>query len=53
MRFQRGNQYLQASLLRYNLLQGEGEIQDVYGVIDLATSPTDLNLDAPVERNLC
>ena len=48
VRFQRGNQYLQASLLRYNLLQGEGEIQDVYGVIDLATSPTDLNLDAPL-----
>ena len=42
VRFQRGNQYLQASLLRYNLLQGEGELQDVYGVIDLATSPTDL-----------
>ena len=35
VRFKRGNQYLQGSLLRYNLLQGEGELQDVYGVIDL------------------
>ena len=43
VRFQRGNQYLQASLLRYNLLQGEGELQDVYGVVDLVTSLVDLD----------
>jgi hypothetical protein len=48
VRFQRGNQYLQASLLRYNLLQGEGELQDVYGVVDLVTSLVDLDPDAPV-----
>ena len=48
VRFQRGNQYLQASLLRYNLLQGEGELQDVYGVVDLRTSLLDLDPDAPV-----
>ena len=37
VRFQRGKQYLQASMLRFNLLQGEGELQDVYGVIDLTS----------------
>ena len=51
VQFQRGNQYLQGSLLRYNLLQGEGELQDVYGVLDLRTSPTDLDPDAPLQRN--
>ena len=50
VQFQRGNQYLQASLLRYNLLQGEGELQDVYGVLDLRTSTLDLDLDAPVAQ---
>ena len=48
VQFQRGNQYLQGSLLRYNLLQGEGELQDVYGVLDLRTSTLDLDPDAPV-----
>ena len=48
VRFQRGNQYLQASLLRYNLLQGDGELEDVYGVIDLTSLGVDLNPDAPM-----
>ncbi|BEV35605.1 DUF3769 domain-containing protein [Synechococcus sp. M16CYN] len=33
VRLRRRNQYFQASSLRYNLLQGEGELDDVYGVI--------------------
>ena len=35
VRFQRGNQYFQASSFRYNLVQNEGQLNDVYGVIDL------------------
>ena len=49
VRFQRGNQYLQASLLRFNLLQGEGELEDVYGVVDLLTSQLDLDPDGPLQ----
>jgi Protein of unknown function (DUF3769) len=44
IRFQRGSQYLQASRLRYSLLEGNGELQDVYGVLDLDGAGTDLNL---------
>ena len=49
VRFQRGNQYIQASLLRFNLLQGEGELEDVYGVVDLLTSQLDLDPDGPLQ----
>ncbi|WP_392345918.1 DUF3769 domain-containing protein [Parasynechococcus sp.] len=35
IRFRRGNQYFQASSFRYNLVQQEGQLNDVYGVIDL------------------
>ena len=35
VRFRRGNQYFQASSFRYNLVQNEGLLNDVYGVIDL------------------
>ena len=49
VRFARGRQYLQASLLRYNLLQGEGELDNAYGVIDLLTSEVDLDPNAPVQ----
>ena len=45
VRFQRGQQYLQASRLRYSLLEGVGEIEDVYGVLDLDSSARDFNLD--------
>jgi hypothetical protein len=43
VRFQRGNQYLQASRLRYSLLENSGEIDEVYGVIDLDSAALDLN----------
>ncbi len=35
VRFRRDGQYLQASSLRYNLITKEGELEDVYGVLDL------------------
>ncbi len=47
--FQRGNQYIQASEIRYNLLQGEGELENVYGVIDLLTNQLDLDPDGPLQ----
>jgi hypothetical protein len=34
VRLQRGDQTLQASRLRYSQLEGSGELEDVYGVID-------------------
>ena len=34
VRFQRGKQYFQASSFRFNLVQNEGQLNDVYGVID-------------------
>ena len=33
VRLQRGSQFFQASALRYNLVQNEGELDDVYGAI--------------------
>jgi hypothetical protein len=44
VRFQRGQQYLQASRLRFSLLEGIGEMEDVYGVLDLDGSQQDLDL---------
>ena len=44
VRFQRGQQYLQASRLRFSLLEGWGEMEDVYGVLDLDGSAEDFNL---------
>ena len=38
VRFRRGNQYFQASSFRFNLVQNEGQLNDVYGVIDLEDS---------------
>ena len=38
VRFKRGSQYFQASSFRYNLVQKEGLLNDVYGVIDLKES---------------
>ncbi|AII42300.1 hypothetical protein KR100_02650 [Synechococcus sp. KORDI-100] len=35
VRLKRGKQYFQASAFRYNLFQNEGELDDVYGVVDL------------------
>ena len=35
VRFKRGNQYFQASSFRYNLVHEEGQLNDVYAVLDL------------------
>jgi len=47
VRFQRGEQYLQASKLRYSLIENVGELDDVYGVLDLDTTKIDLDLAQP------
>ena len=47
VRFQRGQQYLQASRLTYSLLEGSGDLQDVYGVLDLDGGLQDLDLNTP------
>jgi len=50
VRLQRGQQYLQASQLRYSLLEGSGEADDVYGILDLDGSDSDLAINqAPSE----
>ena len=46
VRFQRGQQYLQASRLRYSLLEGVGEIRDVYGILDLDGTEQDFDLES-------
>lgn len=43
VRFRRGAQYFQASSLRLSLIQGSGEMEDVYGVLDLDTAAVDFN----------
>jgi hypothetical protein len=52
VRFQRGQQYLQASRLRYSLLEGVGEIEDVYGVLDVDTSLQDFDIQQPPSQPL-
>ncbi len=52
VRLQRGQQYLQASQLRYSLLEGSGEANDVYGVLDLDGSNNDFLLDQPPSQPL-
>jgi hypothetical protein len=52
VRFQRGQQYLQASRLRYSLLEGSGEIEDVYGVLDVDTSLQDFDIQQPPSQPL-
>ncbi len=42
VRFYKGSQYFQASSLRYSFIEQEGKLEDVYGVIDLATLDKDL-----------
>jgi len=46
VRFQRGQQYLQGSRLRFSLPEGWGEMEDVYGVLDLDGSAADFDLAA-------
>jgi hypothetical protein len=41
VRLSKGDQYLQASRLRYSELEGTGELDDVYGVIDQDTLLSD------------
>ncbi|MXZ82650.1 MAG: DUF3769 domain-containing protein [Synechococcus sp. SB0666_bin_14] len=43
VRFQRGSQYIQASTLRYNLETRQGELRDVYGVVNLDHHTADLD----------
>lgn len=43
VRFRRGSQYIQASALRYNLETQEGELRDVYGVVDFNHHSADLD----------
>jgi lipopolysaccharide export system protein LptA len=43
IRLTKGDQYLQASRLRYSDWEGTGEIEDVYGVIDQDTLARDVN----------
>ena len=43
IRLSKGDQYLQASRLRYSDWEGSGEIEDVYGVIDQDTLARDVN----------
>ncbi|MBM5801618.1 MAG: DUF3769 domain-containing protein, partial [Cyanobacteria bacterium K_DeepCast_35m_m2_023] len=45
IRLQRGQQYLQASQLRYNLLEGSGEAENIYGILDLDGNETDFDLN--------
>ena len=47
VRFQRGNHYLQASRLRYSLIENSGELEEAYGVLDLDSSALDLNPETP------
>lgn len=47
VRLQRGQQYLQASQLRFSLLEGGGEAEDVYGILDLDGSESDFVLNQP------
>jgi hypothetical protein len=44
VRFQRGQQFLQASKLRFSVLEGVGEMEDAYGILDLDSSQQDLDL---------
>ena len=47
VRFQRGSQYLQASRLRYSLIENSGELEEAYGVVDLDSTALDLNPETP------
>jgi Organic solvent tolerance protein OstA len=47
IRLIKGDQYLQASRLRYSDLEGSGELDNVYGVIDQDSLTQDLNSQEP------
>lgn len=52
VRFQRGQQYVQASRLRFSLPEGRGEMEDVYGVLDLDGTAQDLDLASKPSKPL-
>ena len=63
VRLKKGDQYLQASSIRYSNWEGTGEIEDVYGVIDqdtlqrdtalpTTTIPSAAEINAPAETEL-
>ena len=63
VRLKKGDQYLQASSVRYSNWEGTGEIEDVYGVIDqdtlkrdtalqTTTTPSATQANAPTEAEL-
>ena len=47
VRLKRGRQYFQASAFRYNLIQNEGELDDVYGVVNLESLSGDFASTTP------
>ena len=51
VRFRRGRQFFQASALRYNLVQNEGELDDVYGVIDLESLDRDFQVGSTADQS--
>lgn len=51
VRLQKGDQYLQASSLRYSDWEGSGELLDVYGVIDRDTLPAALQATPETNRS--
>ena len=48
VRLTRGGQFFQASAFRYNLIQNEGELDDVYGVVDLESLSGDVGMQGDV-----
>ena len=52
VRLWRGSQYIQASMLRYNLETQTGELRDVYGVINFDHHAEDLSLWDPETQSI-
>ena len=50
IRLIKGDQYLQASRLRYSELEGSGELDDVYGVIEQDTLPREINSQGSLRK---
>ena len=42
--FNKGSQYFQASSLQYDFIEGSGELEDVYGVLDIESLNNDLKI---------
>lgn len=52
IRLTKGDQYLQASRLRYSELEGSGELDDVYGVIEQDTLARDINSQGVTSKEI-